>query len=120
LGEDASLELKTVLFKGDRISAPSRKDLADEIVAMANTHDGVLLLGVDDKTRDIDGIPIETLQRVESYVFEVCNDSIKPPVAFRSFRIELPDIIGSMKAVLKVEVPRSLFVHKSPRGSTPS
>jgi ATP-dependent DNA helicase RecG len=116
LGEDTSLELTTVRCSSKDVLAPSREDLADEIAAMANTHDGVLLLGVNDKTRDIEGIPIEMLQKVESYVFEICNDSIKPPVAFRSFRIELPDLVGSMKAVLKVEVPRSLFVHRSPNG----
>ncbi|OGR04293.1 MAG: transcriptional regulator [Deltaproteobacteria bacterium RIFOXYA12_FULL_61_11] len=116
LGEDTSLELKTVRFKGDRLSAPAREDLADEIAAIANTHDGVLVLGVDDKTRDIDGIPVERLEAVERLIFEVCTDSVKPSVVFRSFRIELPDSAGMPRAVLKVEVPRSLFVHESPGG----
>jgi len=30
--------------------------------------------------------------------------------------MELPDESGALKAVLKVDVPRSLFVHKSPGG----
>jgi ATP-dependent DNA helicase RecG len=116
LGEDTSLELKTVRFRGSRVAAPSRDELADEIAAIANTHDGVLVLGVDDKTREIEGIAVEKLEDVERHVFEICNDSIKPPVVFRSFRIELPDSVGAMRAVLKVEVPRSLFVHESPGG----
>jgi predicted HTH transcriptional regulator len=116
LGEDTSLELKAVGFKGDRVAEPKRDDLADEIACMANTHDGVLLLGVDDKTRDILGIPVERLEAVERSVFEICNESIKPPVIFRTFRIELPDATGSLRPVLKVEIPRSLFVHRSPGG----
>lgn len=116
LGEDTSLELKVVRFKGERVSAPSRDDLADEITAIANTHDGVIILGVDDKTREIDGIPEDRLEAVERLIFEVCNESIRPPVIFRSFRIDLPDSAGSMRPVLKVEVPRSLFVHESPGG----
>lgn len=116
LGEDTSLELKAIRFRGDRVSEPRRDDLADELAAMANTHDGVLLLGVDDKTRDILGIPVERLEIVERLVFEICNESIKPPVIFRSFRIELPDSAGVLQPLLKVEVPRSLFVHKSPGG----
>ena len=32
---------------------PSRNSLADEIGAIANTHDAVLVLGVDDRTKDI-------------------------------------------------------------------
>ena len=116
LGEDTSLELKTVRFKGERVSAPERDDLADEIAAIANTHDGVIVLGVDDKTREVEGIPLNLLGLVERHVFEVCTDSIKPPVMFRSFCVELPNSSGEMRAVLKLEVPRSLFVHKSPGG----
>lgn len=116
LGEDTSLELKNVRFKGDQVSNPKRDDLADEIAAIANTHDGVLILGVDDKTREIDGIPVEKLEAVERHVFEVCNDSIRPPVVFRSFRFELPDSMGVLRPVLKVVIPRSLFVHESPGG----
>lgn len=116
LGEDTSLELKAIRFRGNRIGEPKRDDLADEIAAIANTHDGVLVLGVDDKTRDIDGISVEHLENAERYVYEICNESIKPPVIFRSFRMNLPDIAGELQPVLKVDIPRSLFVHVSPGG----
>ncbi len=116
LGEDTSFELKSVRFRGERVCGPRRDDLADEIAAMANTQDGVVLFGVDDRTRQVVGIPVERLDAVERYVYEVCNESITPPVAFRSARIELPDESGVLRPVLKVEVPRSLFVHKSPGG----
>jgi predicted HTH transcriptional regulator len=116
LGEDTSLELKSVRLKGDRVSEPKRDELADEMAAIANTHNGVLVLGVDDKTRDIDGIPVERIEAVERYVYEICNESIKPPVLFRSFRMELPDSAGVLRPVLKVDIPRSLFVHESPGG----
>lgn len=116
LGEDTSLELKTVAFRGGRVSEPRRDDLADEIAAIANTHDGVLLLGVDDRTRDIVGIPVERLEAAERYVFEICNQSINPPVMFHTFRIELPDATGDLQPLLKVEIPRSLYVHESPGG----
>ncbi len=116
LGEDTSLELKAVLLRGERVSEPRRDDLADEIAAIANTHDGVLVLGVDDRSREVLGIPVEFLETVERFIYEICNESIKPPVIFRSFRMELPDSAGDLKPVLKVEVPRSLFVHESPGG----
>ncbi len=116
LGEDTSLELKTVRFRGSKISEPKRDDLADEVAAIANTHDGVLVFGVDNKSRDIVGVPVELLEDVERYVFEICNESIRPPVIFRSFRMELPDSSGRMKAIVKMDIPRSLFVHESPGG----
>ena len=116
LGEDNSLELKTVAFRGSRIIGPPRDELADEFSSIANTGDCVVVLGVDDKTRDIIGIPLDRIEDVERYIYEICNDSITPPVFFRSFRMELPDSTGALQAVLKVEVPRSLFVHESPGG----
>jgi ATP-dependent DNA helicase RecG len=66
LGEDSVLELKAVHFKGNKISGPKRDDLADELAAMANTNNGVCVLGVDDKKREIAGIPLEKLDAVES------------------------------------------------------
>lgn len=116
LGEDTTLELKEVRFEGDRVRAPKRSDLADELAAIANTRDGVLMLGVDDRTRDVVGIPIDRLEAVERYVYEVCTDTIKPPLSFHSLRMELPDSTGTLRPVLKVEIPKSLFVHKSPGG----
>jgi ATP-dependent DNA helicase RecG len=116
LGEDTSLEYKAVKFRGGRVAEPKRDDLADEIAAMANTADGVLVLGVDDKTREFIGIPIERLEVVERFVYEICNDTIKPSVVFRAFCMELPDDTGNLQPVLKVEIPKSLFVHESPGG----
>lgn len=116
LGEDTSLELKAVTFKGEAIAGPKREDLADELAAMGNTADAVLLLGVEDKSRAVVGIPVERLDAVEAFVREVCNDSIRPPLTIRTFRLELPDTTGQPRPVLKVDVPRSLFVHESPGG----
>ena len=116
LGEDNSLELKAIVFRGERIIGPSRDELADELSSIANTNDCVVVLGVDDKTHEIIGIPAERIETVERYIYEICNDSITPPVFFRSFRMELPDSTGALQIVLKVEIPRSLFVHESPGG----
>lgn len=116
LGEDTSLELKSVRFRGEKVEGPKRGDLANEIAAMANSRDGVLVLGIDDKTRDIEGFSLEQLDVVEQYIFEICNESINPPVQFSSFRMNLPDEAGVSRAVLKVDIPRSLFVHRGPDG----
>ena len=115
-GEDSSLETKTVRFGGEMVVGPRRDDLADEISAFANTRGGVIVMGVDDKTREIVGIPPDRTGIVERHIFEICEDSIKPPVHFLSFHLRLPDSTGDRRHVLKVEVPRSLFVHESPGG----
>jgi ATP-dependent DNA helicase RecG len=115
LGEDSTLELKEARFAGNRVQAPSQESLADELAAFANGRGGVLVLGVDD-TREIIGIPLDRLDAVEDFVRRVCNDSIRPSLAPFIERLTLPSPTGKEKAVLKVEVDRSLFVHQSPGG----
>lgn len=116
LGEDSSLELKEVRFSGNRMTAPHRDGLADELVAFANARGGVCVLGIEDKSRKITGIPEERLDKVEALVREVCNDSIDPPLFAHIERLRLPDARGNPVAVLKIEIPRSLFVHRGPGG----
>lgn len=116
LGEDSLLELKSLRFRGDKKIDLSREKIADEIAAFANTNDGVIIFGVDDATRTIEGIPVEKLDIAEDFIRGICHDAMDPPVFVRIFRLELPDTLGNLKPVLKVEIPRSLFVHKSPGG----
>lgn len=116
LGEDSSLELKRVLLAGGRVKNPARNDVADELAGMANRKGGTLVLGVDDRTREVLGIPLERLDVVEGWAREICNDSIKPPLDADINKIELPDREGRLLPVIKVVVPRSLFVHESPGG----
>ena len=116
LGEDSTLELKTVAFHGNKIAGPKRDDLADELAAFGNSFDGVIILGVDDGTKDIEGVPLDKLDIVETFVREICNDSIEPPLNVRIVRMMLPDSQGIERAIIKVDIPRSLFVHKSPNG----
>ena len=40
LGEGAHLELKEVVFAGERVKGPGREQLADELAAFANAHGG--------------------------------------------------------------------------------
>lgn len=116
LGEDSLLELKQVRFTGKRVSSPRRDALADELAAFANSRGGVCMLGVDDKTRKVVGIPVERLDAVEDFVREVCADSIEPPLVPQIERLFMPDAAGERLPVIRVEVTRSLFVHKSPGG----
>lgn len=116
LGEDSCLELKEARVNGTRLVAPSCDDLADELAAMANAAGGVLVLGVHDKSRDITGVPLDALDHAEQVVREVCFDSIRPALGCTILRLALPDALGRQQPILKVEVPPSVFVHKSPGG----
>jgi predicted HTH transcriptional regulator len=116
LGEDSTLELKEIRVSGRRVDAPTRAALADELAAFANARGGVCVLGVEDASRDIVGIDVQHLDLVETFVRELANDSIKPPLVAHVEKLLLPSALGTEVATIKIDVPRSLFVHKSPGG----
>ena len=102
LGEDSTIEFKREL--------PRRESLADEIAAFANARGGVILIGVSDDG-DIVGVDRSDLDRIETTVLELCRDRIEPMVSIFTEKLRLDG-----KFLLKVEAPRSLFVHRSPGG----
>lgn len=116
LGEDSVLELKTVEFSGDRITGPHRNSMADELAAMANTHTGIVLLGVDDQSKAIRGVPKDKLDIIEAWLREISNDLIEPPLDCVIRKTLITDADGGEKAIMRIDVPRSLFVHRSPGG----
>lgn len=117
LGEDSSLELKQVVLRGEnKIIEPHPDGLSDELAALANAAGGLLILGVDDKTREITGIPLEHLGRVESWLTSLVHDRIEPPLDIHTRHLELPDRSGHPRPIIVVTVPRSLWVHQSANG----
>ncbi|MCY4371620.1 MAG: putative DNA binding domain-containing protein [bacterium] len=110
LGEDSRVEFKEAYFKGGRVEAPRRETMADELAALGNTLGGTVILSVSDNG-EVRPLDREGLDRLESFIGEVCADSIRPPLAFITQRLALPD--GS---VLVVEIARSEPVHRSPGG----
>ena len=116
LGEDSSLELKDLRYMEDRVNEPHRNAMADELAAMANTASGVFILGVDDKSRTITGIPKEKLDIVETWLRGICNDIIKPALFCRIRKISVPVDDNRERTIIRVDVPRSFHVHESPSG----
>ena len=116
LGEDSRLELKDVRFNGNSVSSPNNRSMADELAAMANSCSGVFVLGVDDKSKMITGIPDDKLDIVETWIRNICHDLIEPQLYCQIAKVHLFDSNGDEKVVIRVDVDRSLFVHKGPDG----
>ena len=115
-GEDSTLEFNRVLLVGSRVTAPKFNEFADDLAGMANSRGGIAVLGVEDRSREVLGIPLDRLDAVEAWVREVCNDIVKPSLDALIRKIEVPGADGSLVAVLCIEIVRSMFVHKSPGG----
>lgn len=118
LGEDSNLELKRVLVSGEdkRVIGPKRDDFADELAAMANMRGGQVILGVEDRRREVVGIPVKQLDLVETWIRDICNDSIRPPLEVIVNKLDLPDRDDVLRSVIKIDIPQSLVIHESPRG----
>ncbi|OHC11952.1 MAG: hypothetical protein A2002_13050, partial [Pseudomonadales bacterium GWC1_66_9] len=93
-----------------------RDSVADELAAFANGSGGVLLLGVNDKTRDVEGIECEQLDTVELWLTNMASQAIDPPLPIETRRVEIPDRQGNLRPLVWVRVAKSLFVHRSPHG----
>lgn len=116
LGEDSTLEFKRIDIPGKRVSEPDAKDLADEFAAAANAQGATFLLGVADRTRKIIGIPPEKLDIAETWARNICCDIVKPAIPACIRKLALAQETGAEKYVLRIDIPRSLFVHESPHG----
>ena len=116
MGEDGLLELKSVHFRQGKISGPHADSLAEELACFANSSGGVTILGIDDETHEPQGLSQDQVNALEHWVQSICNDRVKPPLMCRIEKLKLARTDGSRAPILKVDIPKSLFVHESPNG----
>ena len=102
LNEDSTMEFRREL--------PHRDSMADQIAAFANSDGGTILIGIDEN-REIVGIDLPKLDRIEKTVVEICDDSIEPTVHIFTEKFRLDG-----KNLLRIKIPRSFFVHKTVNG----
>ena len=95
LGEDGGLELKEVHFKGRKVEGPKRAELADEFAAFANSGGGLFVLGVNDETRTVTGIPLDRLDVVEDLVREVCKRFDLAPTGSGNLSARTTGVVGT-------------------------
>lgn len=62
------------------------------------------------------GIPLEHLDTVERWVCEICSDFVDPPLNAVTRKLRLPTVAGKLVPVIRIDVDRSLLVHRSPEG----
>lgn len=116
LGKDSAYEFKALTIHDNKVTRPHRDSVADELTAFANGSSGVLLLGVNDKSREVEGIECEQLDTVELWLTNMASQAIDPPLPIETRRVEIPDRQGNLRPLVWVRVAKSLFVHRSPHG----
>lgn len=116
LGEDSAYEFKSLTVKGKKVETPHKDGIADELAAFANARGGILVLGVADKTREVEGIPQTDLDTVDQWLSNIAAQLIDPPLPIETRLVEIPNRQGEMKPVVWVRIAKSVFVHRSPNG----
>ena len=94
LGEDSAYEFKAITLERNKVTQPHSNSIADELAAFANTSGGILVLGVNDKTRNIEGITRADLDTVELWLTNLASQLIDPPLPIETRLVEIPDQQG--------------------------
>lgn len=113
LGEDSSIEFKAITFEGNKPKEPNKDKMAHEIAAFANGQGGRMVIGVEDKARNVLGIEDALVGITEEWLVNISQQNINPPVRIDTRLLQLPNKQGELKTVVYVEVPRSISVHQS-------
>ncbi len=106
-GEDSHWEFKQLVFSGNRLKAPTRNKLANEIVAFANADGGNLLCGVDDQG-NLQGLTPAQMDDCMRILEDLSQNGIKPQIELDIDRIKV-----SGKRLLHVQVPEGYAKHES-------
>ena len=70
-------ETSTVQFK---LKFSTAKQIAEEMVAFANSKGGMMVFGVEDKTGQIIGLSYSEIQKLSNEVSTVANDQVRPVI----------------------------------------
>lgn len=86
-------ETTTVQFK---LEFTTPKQIAEELVAFANTHGGVIVFGAEDKTGKMVGLTYEQLQYTSRELGNTANDHVRPVMQqSRQYQVDEEGVDGS-------------------------
>lgn len=72
MGESSKVQFKVRVNNANSIGA--------EMVAFSNTKGGMIIVGVDDKTGEINGLSFEELQSTNELLANAASNNIKAPI----------------------------------------
>jgi predicted HTH transcriptional regulator len=92
-----ALELLEVIQKGENSRVqfkerlPHVNSIAQEMVAFSNTDGGRIIIGVNDKTGDLNGLSFQELQTVNQQLANVASQSVFPPIIIKTETVKVQE-----------------------------
>lgn len=83
LGETSTVQMK------ERIDDAAK--IGSELVAFSNSHGGRLIVGVNDKTGNVNSLNFEELQRTTQLLGNVASDHVVPPIIIDVETVDMGD-----------------------------
>lgn len=90
-----SLELLNLIQKGEssvvqfKVRINDAYKIGTEMVAFSNTKGGLIIIGVDDKTGDINGLSFEEIADTNQLLANAASDNVKPPIFIETETLEV-------------------------------
>ncbi|MET6998703.1 RNA-binding domain-containing protein [Chitinophaga defluvii] len=90
-----ALELLELIQQGEssrvqfKERLPHTDSLAQEMVAFSNTEGGKIIIGVNDKTGDLNGLSFQELQSVNQQLVNVASQSVFPPIVIKTETVKV-------------------------------
>ena len=70
-------ELKKTLLKGERVTRDNRYDVSCEMVAQSNSHGGMIVVGIDDKSGRINPLSYQEVQETTNLLGSIASERIR-------------------------------------------
>ena len=120
-GEDTELELKEVVFRGNRVAFARDESraglrLAEVFVSMANTKGGTVVMGIRDTDRTPVGIDPGRRDLLEQFVINAATVNCVPMIVPALNWEYLPGADDAPVLCLIIEIPPSFDVHQTSDG----
>lgn len=77
----------------------TQKQIAEEMIAFANSEGGTILFGVEDKTGDIVGLDYDEIQKTTRELGNTANEHVRPTIYIRT---DVTELNGKMVLIVNV------------------
>ncbi|GLV59852.1 hypothetical protein KDH_66760 [Dictyobacter sp. S3.2.2.5] len=108
MGKLSDTELRRLVKGGEtntvelKLAAPRAVDLAERLCGMANAKGGVVIIGVEDATRKVVGVPDERIGETMDVILRAARQVIKPELVLDPPEPEVYELAGKKLLVATI------------------